>query len=230
MMFRRPEHRIIADLLSRLDATLLLQARCFFAGGTAIVLQNGEYRRSLDIDFLCADQIGYRDLRSRATETGIAGLFRSSIDVVREVRADQYGIRTFLRLNDFVIKFEIVREARIALDGGLDPLLAVPVLSVIDQMTEKLLANADRGLDNATAHRDAIDLGMLISAHGVEPLRAAMAKAEAAYGADIRRKLLSVIGLLQEADRAQQSAAKLEMLPADLVIARSALVAAADAI
>jgi hypothetical protein len=53
-MFERPHHQRIATLLQAFDADLLLQANCYFAGGTAIVLSLGEYRESLDVDFLCA--------------------------------------------------------------------------------------------------------------------------------------------------------------------------------
>ena len=49
-MFERPHHRRVAEALSALDADLLDEARCFFGGGTAIVLALGEYRESVDID------------------------------------------------------------------------------------------------------------------------------------------------------------------------------------
>lgn len=42
-----------------MDATLLESSRCYFGGGTAIVLMYGEYRLSLDVDFLCSDVDGY---------------------------------------------------------------------------------------------------------------------------------------------------------------------------
>ena len=63
-MFKRPHHQRIAQVLAALDADLLQQTQCYFAGGTAIVLLLDEYRESLDIDFLCASQDGYRLLRN----------------------------------------------------------------------------------------------------------------------------------------------------------------------
>jgi hypothetical protein len=62
--------------------------------------------------------------------------------------------------DDVPLRFEIVREARISLAGRPDPSLGVPRLSETDRVAEKLLANADRCQDRATACRDAIDLGM----------------------------------------------------------------------
>ena len=42
----------------------------------------------------------------------------------REVRADQYGIRTLLRTEGIDIKFEIVREGRIELEQRRAPPIA----------------------------------------------------------------------------------------------------------
>ena len=64
--YRRPVHRQVLAILSTLDAAFLEQARCFFGGGTRIVLELGEYRESRDIDFLCSDRDGYRRLREAA--------------------------------------------------------------------------------------------------------------------------------------------------------------------
>lgn len=58
-VFRRPEHWLIAEALAAMNAPLLVRTRCYFGGGTAIVLQNDEYRLSLDVGFLCADRDGY---------------------------------------------------------------------------------------------------------------------------------------------------------------------------
>ena len=54
----------------------LMTWKCWFAGGTEIVLDLGEYRLSKDIDFLCADVDGYRELRSIVMTGGAAKLFR----------------------------------------------------------------------------------------------------------------------------------------------------------
>jgi len=188
MKFRLPEHQKIAEVLASMDAQALLEDRCYFGGGTAIVLQNGEYRRSLDVDFLCADVDGYRRLRSAVALDGAQALFGAGIETLREFRTDQYGLRGLVRWSGQDIKFEIVREARIDLDGAIDPQLRIPVLALVDQFAEKLLANADRCLDRAIAYRDLIDLGILVMAHGGTIPREAVEKAERAYGDDVAKK------------------------------------------
>lgn len=181
--FRRPHHNAILSILSRLDGALFAEAQCYFGGGTAIVLQLDEYRESRDIDFLCASQDGYRLLRQKIWGVGFDGLVRpgETIPALRDIRADQYGIRTVLEADGTPIRFEIVREARISLDGAMDPDFGVPLLSRVDMYAEKLLANADRWADEAVFSRDIIDLAMMISRWGPIP-EAAWEKARRAYG------------------------------------------------
>lgn len=51
-MFERPHHQRIAHVLAALDGDVLRQHGCLFGGGTCIALRYGEYRESVDIDFL----------------------------------------------------------------------------------------------------------------------------------------------------------------------------------
>src|SRR5690606_28440298 len=119
-MFERPHHQRIAHVLAALDGDVLRQHSCFFGGGTCIALRYGEYRESVDIDFLVSDPAGYRDLRQLLTgAAGINALVRPGAQpllMLREVRADQYGLRTVVQMDGQGIKFEIVREARIDLE------------------------------------------------------------------------------------------------------------------
>lgn len=62
MSFARPHHQRIASVLACLDAELLRGHRCYFGGETAIALQQGEFRESVDIDFLISDLESYRAL------------------------------------------------------------------------------------------------------------------------------------------------------------------------
>lgn len=62
-MFERAHHQRIAHVLSALDGSVLAQNACWFGGGTCIALKFGEYRESVDIDFLVSDPAGYRELR-----------------------------------------------------------------------------------------------------------------------------------------------------------------------
>lgn len=124
-MFRREEHRAIGGLLAALDHDLFERCAALFAGGTRLVLELDEYRLSHDLDFLCSDPRGYSELRGIARESGHHGFFGGKspdeIEFPREIRFDQYGIRFVAVASGLPIKFEIIREARIALSAGLPP-------------------------------------------------------------------------------------------------------------
>ncbi|RWC26195.1 MAG: hypothetical protein EOS27_25955 [Mesorhizobium sp.] len=208
--FKKPEHRIIAEALGLMDRRFLTANQCWFGGGTAIVMKFGEYRRSLDVDFLCADADGYRELRTCAAERGVKAFFPDPVEAVRDFQIDQYGLRTIVRLKGQSIRFEIIREGRIKLQGHYDRDLNVSTLIPADMFAEKLLANADRCQDRATACRDAIDLGMLIGAYGEIPIEA-LGKAQTAYGTDIRHKVAWVVNKLQDKEELRNSADVLQM-------------------
>jgi len=179
-----------------MNAPLLREARCYFAGGTAIAMQLGEFRESVDIDFLCADAEGYRRLRSSIFEYRLEEIFPAGIEILREARADRDGIRAVLTCDGMPIKFEIVREARITLTGDDNTGLAVPCLARDDLFAEKLLANADRFADKSTMSRDIIDL-IVMQIHWGEIPRLAMQKAESAYGLSIAGALNKAIDMLR---------------------------------
>ena len=86
-----------------MNAELLKKHHCYFGGGTAIALRFGEYRESVDIYLMVSDVQSYRALRTLVKEHGsVLTLFKENttlISQLREVRADQYGIRTALGLN-----------------------------------------------------------------------------------------------------------------------------------
>jgi len=200
-VFERPHHRAIAQVLTALDGPKLRATGCLFAGGTVMALRFGEYRESVDIDFLVSDIAGYRLLRQWMTSAqGIAALVRADtapLVQAKEVRADQYGVRTLLALDGQHIKFEIVLEGRIALEvpGKLDEICGVATLTPLDMATSKLLANSDRWGDDGVFSRDVIDLAMM--GPPLPLLRRAVAKAEAAYGPAILADLGKALQALQ---------------------------------
>lgn len=73
--FERPRHRLVWQVLEALDRDFLADARCWFAGGTRIVLALGEYRESVDVDLLCADTTGYRATRSGVTPSSFGPVY-----------------------------------------------------------------------------------------------------------------------------------------------------------
>ena len=200
-MFEREHHRRIAAVLGALDADVLAAHACWFGGGTAMALRYGEYRESVDIDFLVSDLAGYRALRQLLTgPAGLGALVRAgaALEAIRELRADQYGMRTLLREDGVAIKFEIVLEARIAFDppGADDFIAGVAGLTPLDLAASKLLALADRWRDDAVFSRDLIDLAMMQPAKPL--LRAAIAKAAAAYGNSVESSLDKAIQDLRD--------------------------------
>jgi hypothetical protein len=201
-MFERPHHQRIAHVLAVLDGDVLRQHGCLFGGGTCIALRYGEYRESVDMDFLVSDPAGYRDLRQLLTGVpGLNALLRPGAQplvMLREVRADQYGLRTVVQMDGQGIKFEIVREARIELAAPTkdDMVCGVGTLTLLDLATSKLLANSDRQADDGVFSRDVIDLAMM--SLPLPLLRNALAKAEQAYGPSVARDLAKAINCLQE--------------------------------
>lgn len=51
MMFHRPHHQRIFQVLQKFNATYLAEHSILFGGGTRIALKIEEYRESIDIDF-----------------------------------------------------------------------------------------------------------------------------------------------------------------------------------
>lgn len=214
-LFRRQHHNDILRALRGLNGSLLLDAECYFGGGTAIVLNLDEYRESLDIDFLCASQQGYRKLRQALWgRYDLAGVLlpETELKTLRDIRTDQYGIRTLIGVGDVTIKFEIVREARIQLAGKMDDRFGVPVLTRDCMYAEKLLANADRWADKAVLNRDILDLSMMISRWGQIPGNA-WAIAEGAYGDTVRKAYDDAVARIRNTEWLQKCMAGMAMEP-----------------
>ena len=200
-MFKKPQHNRIAQVLHALNGRLLLENRCLFAGGTVIAMRYGEYRESVDIDFLVSDAGCYRNLRELLTgPQGVQTMVREGgvpLTQARDVRADQYGIRTVLLVDNQPVKFEIVREGRIEIapPSSADEVCGIATLTLLDLATSKLLANSDRWNDDGVFSRDLIDLAMM--SPPLPLLRQAVVKAEQAYGGAILRDLAKAIHALQ---------------------------------
>ncbi len=184
-------------MLEALDAQILEDNACLFGGGTAIALRYGEYRESLDIDFLVSEVAGYRALRQRVVAGGVRALARpkASLTQAREVRADQYGVRTLLAVRGAEVKLEIVLEGRISLAPPEDRICGVATLTALDMAASKLLALSDRWADDSVHSRDLIDLAMMNV--DKDTLRRAIDKAAGAYGASIERDLGKAIDALR---------------------------------
>lgn len=201
MMYQRSHHQLIANILYSLNADLLFKNKCYFAGGTAIALIHGEYRESVDIDFMVSDREGYRNIRNLLQdEWDLSPLCKPGINLplAKRIRKDQYGIRTAITTPDNMIKFEIVSEGRIAfeLPTTVNQICNITCLTTIDQAASKILANSDRWRDDIYYSRDVIDLAMLQLMQ--QQWLAAQKKVLAAYGTSAIRDLHQAIEQLLE--------------------------------
>jgi hypothetical protein len=153
-------------------------------------------------------------LRDAIWGKGIGGLVRpnSSISTLRDVRADQYGIRTILKVRDMHIKFEIIKEARIPLQGTFDERFGLPVLNREDMYAEKLLANADRWNDKSVLSRDLVDLSVMILRWGDIPL-SAWERARSAYGQTVDDAYRLAIAQAKNTDWLQTCMEKMDIDP-----------------
>ena len=197
--FRRPLHRRIEAVLSRMDAAFLDKADCYFGGGTQLSMSNGEFRESRDIDFLVSNPAGLRMIRETVNDRSLGSLFREQIFLEREVRTERDSIRTFIREDESAeaIKLEIILEGRISLSGALDDTLGVPILEPRCAVAEKLLANADRGRGKEHRSRDLIDLAFVSLIFDDETLSAGCEMAKIPYGESITRELTECLKMFE---------------------------------
>ena len=181
-----------------LDAPLLAEHSCWFGGGTAIVLANGEYRESDDIDFLVSNRQSYRRLRQIVRDHGLGALATRELGLGRTPSVDGHGIRTSLLVAGVPIKFQIIHEGRVDLDtpSPNDEICGVRILTRTDQVASKLLANDDRWADTSTFGRDLIDLAMMKP--DVATLTAGAHKAIDAYGKTVGESLNSAVTYVRE--------------------------------
>lgn len=211
--FAREHHTAILKALRALDGDYLMETKCYFGGGTAIVLELGECRESIDIDFLCADQAGYRALRTAiAGQLNLNRLLRDGAELacLREVRADQYRLRTVICSQGTPIKLEILREKLIDLAGEIDPCYGLPVLSRPHMYAEKRMANSDRWYQPDVASRDILDLSVMIPRWGPVPDEAWVI-AEEAYGQKVREDFDKAVEKIRTPEHIESCAEKMQI-------------------
>lgn len=146
-MCKLGHHRKVISILNAVRSDFFTEISAYFGGGTLLTLLYGEYRMSKDIDFICPAGEGYRILRSEIYDKEYHAVFKdfSNITLPRDIKADQYGVRFAVGVEDILIKFEIVAEARISLyPAEFHAWSDVPCLSFTDSFAEKLLSNSDR--------------------------------------------------------------------------------------
>lgn len=179
-MHNKEKNQKIKLLLKKINRNIILNSECFFGGGSALSMFLDDYRESSDIDFLCSSEEGYRELRNHFFENNLKDLFDDSVEVVRDFTMSNYAVRGALKIDDMVIKFEIINEGRIKIEGEENSSLSVPTLTRLDFFTQKLLSNVDRWADRGVKSRDMIDL-LVMRHHWGEIPKKAWEKAGKAY-------------------------------------------------
>jgi len=197
-MFERLHHQRIAKILEAMNADLLTDMQCFFGGGTAISLQLQEYRESVDIDFLCSSDEGYKKLRIIVFDD-FDGLFKIPVKRLRDVRIEKNKVSTLLEIDGASIKIELFKEIDPQIKGTILPTLKVPTLSREDLYAQKLMANGDRGGDRHVLSRDIIDLAMMLQSWGDIPL-SAWNRAYKNYGNQLSRAFHGAVGMILDND------------------------------
>ena len=163
-------------------ADVLTRAACHFAGGARLAMALGEYRESDGIELLCTDIPGYRLLRNAIRQHSLGCILRQPLPLLREVRADRYGIRTFLDIDGQPLRFEIVADWRIPLAAPADCAARVPELDRVSCFAGKFLANTDRWRAPSGHGRDLVDLAFMAQGWGHEGAQSGLVRAHHAYG------------------------------------------------
>ncbi|MBY0244111.1 MAG: nucleotidyl transferase AbiEii/AbiGii toxin family protein [Sphingobacteriaceae bacterium] len=209
-MYNRPRHQAIDKILKSFNSAALRNANCYFAGGTAISLLLDEFRESVDIDFLCSSAEGYRFIRNVVSSNSLGELVSEPIKYLREIRTDRDKVSTFVESDGIPVKIEIVREGRIEIHGEYDNKMMIPLLSKEDLFAQKLLANADRGLDRQSKSRDIIDISAMLEGWGEIP-DISWNKAVNAYGNQIAYHLAKSVQLIHDRDHLRDCIIALDM-------------------
>lgn len=218
--FKIPRHNDILELIrEHLDTEQLERNNFYFGGGTLCSMRYGEYRESVDVDFLSSDRNGVAALK-------FASCKLTDLPQIREPKIDKDGIRLWCEFKGKPFKAEMIYESRITLDS---PVYFHDLLSLnsVDLMACKLLANSDRSYNTLAVRKDLIDM-LAIYHHEPTVLDPAWKKAYDAYGSWLVRctkislsednfnETLNALGIIKNHDkyysRLRDFAKEIEML------------------
>lgn len=173
-------HQIIESALNEFNADFFCANNIVFGGGTRIALELGEFRESVDIDFLCPNRDSYRAVREQVMNTTLGLLVKKDFTYVRDIRADRDAVRTIISHKGIKIKLEFVSFDNYDLKSCFDTTkFPVPFLDKTSCFYTKLLANADRKL--VSPYKDILDIIAMYKAWGNIP-NEAIKLAENRYG------------------------------------------------
>jgi nucleotidyltransferase AbiEii toxin of type IV toxin-antitoxin system len=204
-------HQIIGSALSNFNADFFCEHNIVFGGGTRIALELGEFRESVDIDFLCPDKKSYRVVREQVTNISLGHLVKEEFKYLRDIRADRDAVRTVIAYQGINIKVEFISCDNYDLSAKIDTtLFPVPFLDHASCFYTKLLANADRKL--IEPFKDIFDILAMFDAWGPIP-ELAIILAESHYGKKviIPDLIKSLNHMIAKPDNYTRSAAVLKM-------------------
>jgi len=198
-MLKADYHRCLRTLISSLNASFLAENNCFLSGATPIVLSLGEYRAADGLAVACFGRDGYRHIREEVSPTSLGQIFLHPIELGRPVRADRFGIRTYVMIGSTPIHFELYKEDRFGptdLDCSAD---VVPTLSRDDMFVERLLTNADQYRSSTKVSAPVVDLAIMVANWGEVP-EDAWKRAQQAYGPLVTQAYVAAVSMLSDAD------------------------------
>lgn len=176
--FNISRHNKINNLIhNHLNTRLIEENKFYFGGGTLCSMKYGEYRESVDIDFLTCDRNGMINMRLGENLISELPLWKG-----KQIKSDKDGIRFWVDFRGEAYKIEFIFESRIVFN---EPVRFETILSLdpVSHISCKLLANADRGCGGELqAHKDIIDILVLYEHHGKKALTDAWHMAYEAYG------------------------------------------------
>ncbi|MCU7556076.1 nucleotidyl transferase AbiEii/AbiGii toxin family protein [Alteromonas sp. ASW11-19] len=205
-------HAAIKKALSQFNSHYLSENQILFGDGTRIALELDEYRKSIDIDFLCPDKASYRAVRTQVTNNSFGNLVDKPFTLPREIRADRDAVRAFINVDDITIKLEFVSFDDYQLKAACDLMWGVPIINRDSCFVTKILANADRY--RTEPRKDIVDLVMMYR-HWGEPSEAVWDEVDAHYGPIAEENLIYALqGITCEPTYLQKTIAVCEMDPA----------------
>jgi hypothetical protein len=186
-MYHRPHHKVIHHLLTQFNSSFLEANNILFGGGTRIALELGEYRESVDIDFLCPNTESYRAVRSEILSHSLGNLISGQVTLAREVMPNRYAVRTALEFQGTRVKLEFVAFDDYKIHSTVNSPFPIPCIDPDSCYITKLLAHADRHVE--PVRKDFIDLLMMFQ-HWGPPSESVWTEVERHYGHSARITLV----------------------------------------
>lgn len=187
-MYQLNHHNAIRQALAHFNSAYLAEHNILFGGGTRIALELGEFRESVDIDFLCPNKDSYRAVRTIITNKTLGPIVNDELHYIRDIRSDRYAIRTAIIIEDVKIKLEFISSDNYALKAQIPSPFNVPCIDHNSCYLTKLLAHCDR-VDEPQP-KDLIDLLMMYT-HWGEPSEQVWENVQSHYGDKPREVLMA---------------------------------------